>query len=517
MKTYGGKFWVLLFFLLESAFFYHAAAGVMSDTLPVADYTVKISGRAQGAEGREIVWRSDADAFTPMYVELGRAKIDDSGYFTLTTDLVTGIMPTYLVIDYYSTALFVEAGHEYILQMAGFDYYMDEKINAFIVSDQLPSLQYLLLDKTGERDTADRNSLLSRYSLLYGRMLQRDFERINIKKDIRPVANFIKMADSLFSDVRDTFFNAYRAYTEAGLKDFSGMASRKELYRDYIENRPVDAYNPAQVEFLKNYYLDYFASNRFLPLAQTRRMLNRNDISDKVRLEMLSDSMGLDYSLRSEVLREWVLIYACTEIWNDASWNGANLRSMLEYLARNTKFVPHARAIRNFLDWKDKSDRRNYFTGISLCDTLQDCMPIDSLLEEGKFHYFVFVRADYARCPTCGEESKRLATVWEKLSAEERAAVKIIYVNCDYAYPRYYHDAKKNRYPWLYLHFNGHIDWIRTIDAARFPAYILVDDKGSVLNAGFNAPSQNIEEVFKRMAKLKGRRDRQKSDSKDTR
>ncbi len=519
MRTYGRTLFVGILFLWTTAFRSGAVAHTLfSDTLPdVSDYTVKISGIAKGAEGRDIVWRADADAFTPQYVELGRAKIDDSGCFTLTTDLVSGIMPTYLVIDYYSTGLFVEAGHEYRLQMADFDYFTDERINAFIVSDQLPSLRYVLLTSDGHLDTADRNSFLGRYSFLYSRMLQRDFEKINIRKDTRPVKAFMRLSDSLFADVRDTFFNAYRAYTEAGLKSFAGMASPKELYRDYIENRPVDANNPAQIEFLKNYYLDYFITNRFLPAGQIQRILKRNDISAQIRWEMLSDSMGLDYSLRGESLREWVLLYACFQVWDDEAWKGKNMREMLEYGGAHTKFARHAEAIAHFLEWKDQAEKRHYFTGVELCDTLQNCLPVDSLLEAGLFHYFVFVRADYARCPTCGEETNRLLTVWKGLSEKEKSAIKIIYVNCDYTYPRYYHDAMKHRYPWPYLHFNGQIDWIRTIDAARFPAYILVDDKGNVLNADFNAPSENIEKIFKQMATLKSRRDRQKNDLKDTR
>lgn len=482
-----------------------------------SDYTVKITGHAPGAEGREIVWRADADMFTHLLEELGRARIGEDGRFELYTAQVSGIRSTYLLIDYYATGLIVEAGKEYRLQMGAFDYYWDEQNNAFIVSGQLPGLSYVLQNADGNTDTLDRNYLLGRYTFLYNRMMARNFEAVSIRGDTRPVQDFLHLSDSLFGGVRDTFFQAYRAYTEAGLKAFAKLSTRKELYREYIENRAIDACNPAQMAFLKTYYLDYFSTNRFVPVRQIKRILNRKDISDKTRLEMLSDSLGLDYSLRNEKLREWLLIHACSEVMGREDWNTEHIRSMLHYLSQHSKFPLHAQAVSNLLLWQERMENRHYFTGVTLRDTARNVLSIDSLLEEGKFHYFVFVRADYERCPTCGQEADRLKKVWNALSKNEQTAVRIIFINCDYAYSRYYFDAQKQCYPWPYLHFNGNIDWIRQIDAARFPAFMLVDDRGNVLDANFNAPSRNIEEVFKKMARLKARREQQKNDSTDTR
>ena len=98
--------------------------------------------------------------------------------------------------------------------------------------------------------------------------------------------------------------------------------------------------------------------------------------------------------------------------------------------------------------------------------------------------------------------------IWTSLPDNVKNAVRIVFVNCDYDFGKYRRDAKTKEYPWPYLHFNRNIEWVRTIDAAHFPAYILVDDQGHVLNSAFNAPSQNIGDVFRRMATLKALQDR---------
>ncbi|MCM1041156.1 MAG: hypothetical protein NC396_01835 [Bacteroides sp.] len=483
--------------------------------LSASDYTVRIIGTAKGAEGREVVWRADADPFSLRFVELDRCRIDGEGNFVLQTDRVRDVLPTYLVIDFYSTGFFARAGMEYRLQMAPFDYHIDERCNAFVPSGQLPALRYGLLDTAGNPQQEDLNALIGAYSHLYNRMVAENYERIGVQGDSRPVTDFIRVSDSLYGGVEDAFFAAYRAYTEADLKAFAGLASRRELYSDYLEDKTLDLDNPACIAFLKSYYADYFTTNRFLPFAQVARILNREDFSDGQRLACLADSMGLDYSLKGERLREWVLINACAEIWGDGRIDQAHLRSMLVHLKENTKFPRHAEALKNLLEAKAEAEARHYFTGVELTDSAGNKVKVEDLLEQDKFHYFVFVRAPYERCPSCGEEADYLRRLWNEADRQVRRAVKIVFVNCDYPYATYYHDAMRRHYPWPYLHFNGHIDWIRNIDAARFPAFVLVDDKGNVLNAGFNAPSDNLKAQFEQMGKLRLRKEKLKSGPKE--
>ncbi|MDE5762764.1 MAG: hypothetical protein K2H68_04575, partial [Bacteroidales bacterium] len=144
---------------------------------------------------------------------------------------------------------------------------------------------------------------------------------------------------------------------------------------------------------------------------------------------------------------------------------------------------------------------RHYFTDVALTDTKGDTLSVDALLEKGKFHYFVFVRADYTLCPDCGNELNRLERIWSKAGEEVREAVRIFVINCDHSRARYAHDARKRHLPWPYLHFNGNIDWIRRIDAGRFPCFFLVDDKGNILDSHIAAPSSgSLELLFKKMA-----------------
>lgn len=483
--------------------------------LAASDYTVRIYGTAKGAEGREVVWRADADPFSMRFVELGRSRIDEDGRFLLQTDAVRNVMPTYLVIDYYSTGFFAQAGFTYRLEMAPFDYHMDESCNAFIPSGQFPALQYVLLDTAGNPEKDGLNALVGQYSYWYNRLVARNFEKVNIQGDTRPVTDFMRLSDSLYGSLENPYFTAYRAYTEAELKAFAGLASRKELYGQYLENKPMNEHNPAYIAFLKSYYADYFQNNRFLPFAQVARILNRKDLADGERLFCLADSMGLDYSLQGERLREWVLISACSEIFGDERIDENHLTGMLRFLQRNTKFPAHAAALENLLDAREKARERPYFKGIELADSAGRAVKVEDLLEKDKFHYFVFVRAGYEPCPSCREEADFLNKIWQAADPHVRQAVKIVFVNCDYPFAAYFHDAARRRYPWPYLHFNGNIDWIRTIDAARFPAFVLVDDRGNILDSDFNAPSRGLKARFEQMGKLRLRREKAKNDPKE--
>ena len=472
------------------------------------DYSVMVVGLAKGAEGRKIRWKTDADPFSGAYQELDGTVVDSNGRFVLATADISSTRLTYFEIDYYSTSLFVEPGKAYRLEFADFDYEADERMNAFVVSDQFPALTYRVVDAQGKPDTTDLNYRLARYSALYQARLARDFTRIQQRKDTVPVADFIRMSDSLFGYVQDTFFQAYRFYMEAGLKALPGVYSRRALYRQCIEGRSVDMENPAQMDFLDSYFKDYFQSSPFLPFDQLRRIVNRNDLSPASRLSLLSDSIGLDYALRGEYLHDWVMVHALAEGLDNERLNGNHIQAILRAYQTRSKFPDLSRAIDNLLAERAKRARRQYFAGVELVDMDGKEIPVDSLLGPGLFHYFVFVRADYANCPSCNEEGTLLKDIWASLPDNVKNAVRIVFVNCDYDFGKYRRDAKTKEYPWPYLHFNRNIEWVRTIDAAHFPAYILVDDQGHVLNSAFNAPSQNIGDVFRRMATLKALQDR---------
>ena len=485
----------------------HKAETPCGDTDPDVDFSARIIGTAKGAEGREILWRADADMLSGQYREIGRAKIDDSGRFVLKSREIGRILPTYLVIDYYSAALFAEPGKTYYLRMEDFDYHADERMNAFVASNRLPELRYRLFDAEGRPDTAGLNYLIGRYSYYYNRMLASGFEKVMLAGDTFPVHDFLHFSDSLFARVAHPYFQAYREYAEALLKDFSGMSSRRELFEQHLDGRVPDAGNPAQADFLRNYFTEYFRTNRFLPFSQARRIIQQENLPPGQRAKALSDSMGLDYALRNEVLREWVLVYALGQLWEEGSVEPSSVRALLEHLSANAKSDLNAASAKALVEARDRRFFRHYFSGIRLRGLQGEEFLVDSLLQAGKFHYFVFLRADYANCPACGEELHRLAQEWEKAGPEIKASVEVVLVNCDYEHARYVHHARAERYPWRYLHFNRNVEWIREIDASRFPSFFLVDDKGNVLDAEFNAPSQGIADVFAKMARLRMKRE----------
>lgn len=481
----------------------------IQDTSVIAvDYSVRIIGHAPGAEGREVVWKTDADDISHRFLLLDRARIDSDGRFELETDQFTGTRCTYLEIDYYSASLFVETGKTYRMEFSKFNYHLDDGMNAFVPSNNLPDLPYVLQDEHGQVDRNELNYLLGRYSYLYQRMMSRHFEEVTVLGNVQPIVDFLVASQEELGQVDHDFFQAYRKFNEAGLKDFGGLMTRRELFEAYIDSQSYDRFNPAQRDFYETFYAQYFQTNPFLPFDQFRRIINRPSYTTAQRREVLLDSMGLDYSLRNEKLREWVLVLGLTQEMHNDRLNTPNMIAMLRDISRSSKFKDIAQAAGNYIKAREEDWTRPYFKDIVLTDTAGNTIRVEDFLEKGKFHYFVFIRAAYANCQTCAEELHLLQKIWEEVGEQVKDAVNVVVIDCDYTHAQYYHDAVSRHYPWPYVHFNGNIDWIRKIDAARFPSFYLVDDKGNVLNSEFNAPSQNIADVFRRMATLKSLQER---------
>ncbi|MEG1952402.1 MAG: hypothetical protein RR084_07495 [Bacteroidales bacterium] len=466
---------------------------------------VIIQGYVPHAEGRTLIWTIPSDLISNRPQEIGRVIIDSTGQFFLSSSLIKQTTPSYLAIDYYSTCLFVEPGTFYKLKFLDFDYHLDEKINAFIKSNLLPSLPFTF----EKEDSAELNGLLWKYTQAYNRAMEDGFEQVIVNGDTKAINQFLDDCKKDFDYSGHQYFLTYMRYSLAELISFANIKSKQAIFNEYIKDQPIHYQNPAQIDFLTSFFQAYFHSQSKISPTNLKKLLNKENIAPNLHLKQVLDTLGMDTLLRNEVLREWVFIHAVHEIYGrETEYKEESLKTLLTELKNTTKFPEHAQIIENILKNHQEEKEKLYFKGIPLLDINQKTILIDSLLELGKFHYFVFLRADHDLCPEGVRESALLRKVWKDLLGKDsisknqiEKSVKIIFIGCDYEFARFYHHAYQEKYPWPYLHFNQQIEWLRKIGAVHFPCFMLVDDQGHILEDNFQKPSQNIKATFIKMGK----------------
>jgi hypothetical protein len=401
-----------------------------------------IDGTAKGAEGRTIKASTVTDNVTYKPLYLAYDTIDEDGKFSLEFN-TTYPHSVKLEIDYYSTFVYVAPGRHISLDFLSFDYHLAEKVNCFWEYEQIPVLTYAV----------------SHVDSLF----------------------FIFEADS-------GYLAKMNRYRFARYEEATGRMSRKALFENYIDNVPFSLNNEYFIEFVGDFFDNYFS--RF----SARFLLNTT-------IDKLLDTMGVDPFLRNEMLREYICIkglyqYVLSAPAYAREFVMPRAQLLLKELSSKTKFSEFRQIIDNVLDeWNSAKS----FAQMVLKDFNGQDILLQDLLKNFDVPYFYlgFISANNILCPDCLTETDALFRIPEKIYKD---SVKIILVNVDDEFLTYYHNyrtfsAKKYYAPYLY--FNHQISLMRSLDAVHFPCYFLLDSTGAVLRSDFAKPSDGLVEKLK--------------------
>lgn len=499
MKTYKGLVYSLffLFFSIESiaavkveySSTFTVSTSVVESKKNVKD-NVEIIGQAKGAEGRSLKLKIKEDYISGAERIAAETPIDSLGNFRLSA-YIPHTQQAYLQIDYYQSEIFLEEENRYKIQFLPFDYHQNEKINVLVNPHALENLAYVF----EKNDTAELNYMIWQFTYDYIRFMDAHFYAIIRGKERDSAREFIERMRANFAYSGHAFFNNYLNYKLASVENFAKLGDEKKRFEKYVKDKPIHYNNPAQMEFMMDTYKNYFANQRKIRPKQWQLMFNgRSDLAG------ILDSMGHDSTLRNELVREWVFLYAVNGLLReDASYDRERLISLLEELAQITKFKEHAEIAEYIVSENRRKFDRNYFKDIAFRTFEDSLSSAQNLLEKGKLHYVAFVSADNKKCPDCLVEMAYL----QKIMPKYTDIAKVIVINTDYEYARYFHHASEKPYIWPYLHFNKEIDWLKEVGAIHSPYFMLTDDKGKVLQSDCVSPSGGIELILKKIVEEK--------------
>jgi thiol-disulfide isomerase/thioredoxin len=397
-----------------------------------------ISGTAKGAEGRTVKVLTVADYITHKPLYLACDTISKDGEFYLDFN-ITNSCSVKLEIDYYQTFVYAVPGMRISLDFLAFDYHLAEKVNCFWESEQIPDLMYA-----------------------------------------------VSYSDSSFFLFKNDsgYLTKMNRYRLAKYEEATGKMNRKALFENYIESVPFSLNNDYFVEFVGDFFNNYFSrfSGKFL--------LNTT-------IDNLLDTMGIDPFLRNEMLREYICIkmlyqYVLSVPAHAQAVVMARVKSLLKALSDKTKFNELSRIIDNVLnEWSSVKS----FKSMILKDFNGQNILFENLLKDFDAPYFYvgFISANNILCPDCLTETDVLLRIPEK---NYKDSVKVILINVDDEFMTYYHDyrtfsSKKSKIPYLY--FNRQISLMRSLDAVHFPCYFLLDRTGVILQSDFAKPSDGLE------------------------
>ena len=450
--------------------------------LPAAPIKTEIHGVARFAANDTLRLYTYDDLLSRNLVLFAKIPADAEGRFSVSLPQVR--QTTLLTFNYRTTygSFYVEPGRVYEV-----DLYTDSALLGRIDAELLGNyIQITCLNC----DSNELNWKINYFDQYYTYFMYYNGAAIvrHAPKEVYDSLMDVFTARFPVSGSAIDFYSVYVRYRIALIENMYYGKERLKVYAKYLETPYVFYENPAYMDFISLFFENYLYSGSH---HITKGMLHQ-DINELNNYHKLLDDLGKDPLLRNEIIRELVLMRGLSELkaYPD-EFKVGNLESLLESLARSTKFPEHrklaANQCKSFHVLKSGSRMPAF--------RLKDVKGREILSSQyaGKYLYIQFFTT---YCQDCIREMPVLAYLRDQFGGQ----VEFLSVMLDYEPLKLYHFL--NDYPdfgWQFAHFDGQFDFIDAYKPYALPLGMLVDPQGRVVAYPAPSATEGLAELFMRM------------------
>lgn len=429
---------------------------------------------AIGKTARLVVFE-DLLNYTPSTV--ATAVIDKKGHFTLKYKTRT-IRLAQLVIQMAKAEFFIEPEKHYSLAVD-----IDEEIFKLPFPEEYGGfLQITNLHP----DTNELNYRLARFSTLFSRITDDFLPYFTYQKN---KAKYDTLTDILhqyfdFTYAPQDFYHSYLYYTYAALENSMYEKYPDTLYHRYLDNEYFLYEQPAYMDFFNMFYEQYLLNSPKIP--KDLLMQHINATPDYLELFNLA---GRDPLLQNERIRELVIIKNLGEFYGQKQFNKNNILTLLDYIEKLSHFPEHPMYIQNL-----KHRLTLFAEGEVLPATVfKDVNGADYKTEKinGKWTYVQFFASS---CEDCLREMMILKEIEHKY----KDSLTILSISLDYDFNDFsrFRQSYSKLFPWQFVHFNQHCEWLEQMHIFGLPDYLLLAPDGSIYNRYPPTPDKGLSKFL---------------------
>lgn len=439
-----------------------------------APYTT-ISGKAPGAEGREIRLVTYNDFITQHYQVLASAEIDNFGRFSIVTELeeITFAM---LQIGNYSAEIHLEPGKPYELVIDKVDFSKEANSrNQFLDNARL---DYSIQNTT----TNELNFQIDSLNRTFGNFIQVHYMDI-VKRRKAVIDNFIDSLNNLFKDNKDPYFKKMLFYRTASAKIMVHKMNGETAYQKFFSNREIDYDHVEYMAFFNQYFKNYISLNLHKYSYDDLIEL----INEKASYNLLIQTIGKHKILRNEQIRELVLIKNLGELYYNRHFKKKSIITILKHISLNSKFEIHRKIAGNLiysLTRFDKGMKAPEFTLMNL-----DRKDVSLGDFKGRWVYLTFFSTT---CVPCLAEFKLMESQINELDP----VLDVICISIDNKERYLLPFVEKYQYDWTFLYFDDDYKLINNYNIRTYPFSILIDPDGNIHTYNAKQPSEQFKDWF---------------------
>jgi hypothetical protein len=265
--------------------------------------------------------------------------IENDGFFELSfhTDY---IQPVFLKIDNVTAQLYVQPDFVYGITIPEIDSKYDYKNDA-----ELP----VNIGIIGS-DSTELNALTFDYQAKLNNLFtSRDSKYISRATMFKRADSLKKLCSLRYNKITNPYFKNYYEYSIASI-NASVARGQSYLVNNYIINKPIQYYHYEYMQFFNSCFSGYLNS-----VASSRKGESLyNIINVKGNYEMLSAFLSTDKLLKTDSLRELVIIKNLWDFYYSAEFSPEAIEAIISDLNQRTKIEEHKKITATILSYFNK-------------------------------------------------------------------------------------------------------------------------------------------------------------------
>lgn len=454
---------------------------LMPMVLYAGENPVVIDGRADACyRGKTLVATRYQDYMSYELQEMGRAKIDSEGKFTLSLP-VESTLQIQLNCEGAQGPMYADPGAHYKIVLNAPD---SLQTNAFIKKIRIDF---------DTLETYDINNLILDFSSRHDDFMYYNFPLFGKAQFNERLDTFKLYLSKVYKDVKHSYFMDYVTYSVAET-EMMGPPRRDEsgfqhmIFGKYLHNHPVKYNHDRYMSFFNKFYSDMF---KILSVPDAASMFHY--INDYGSPTLAAHLLKKDVTLRDDRINELVLMRSLMQEYYNYEFDKEMILGMLDSIAGHSKFEEHKLIAANIKRRVTYLNTGGQSPGFALLDQYDSLVTSDRFTGK-KFQYIMFWSVDNT---VSTNELRLMKSLYDKYKWD----IEFVSINVDEDPRLMKNFLKKNLYTWTFLHQGKDREIRKRYNATALPMYYLVDPDGVLLQAPALRPSpdgtdRSIEKTF---------------------
>jgi len=435
---------------------------------------LRIEGVGKDIGEKTVRLISVEDNLTGLEKEIARTKIekDDSCFKFSLTISNTSLMK--IRIESFDYIFVAQKGASYKMRILPFNFNVSDTLNTLFYKIPLPIIIESSTDNNLNGKIFSIDSTIDQYVLENNR----EILFFGNKKVIQVLKN---MVNSLVDSNDSQYVKDYAYYSFEQIEYASKTKSDKKIKAELFFDKPILYDNIGYMNCFESVYGNYFTfgNKTFSDRILDRWLENNNYFS-------LIDSLGRDTLLKNEVFRELVFLRGMKEAYYSQIYEPYYIVKMIEKFISQTKFPQHKQIANNLLElFEEKSFSGGKSKEFSLKDINNNYITLDKY--KGKKLIISFVKLNE---PVCLRELEIMHGFVDTLSTN----FNFLTITCDKSLDALYNFLVNSKvgvkYKWDFAHFDNKWDLLESYNVVVFPTFILIDEKGYIVQNPMRKPSE---------------------------